>query len=507
MSDFMTLQNAVAKQFKKMSAGKLFTTAVDKHLLWETYLKSFPAGLDPIYKIRTEHDCSCCRQFIKTVGGVVSIVDNKIVTLWDFKVPGDYQIVVDTMAELVRQQTIENVFLHYETLVGTVKSNQLLEDKTVKSWNHFHVNLPASAVTGKLGIGTLLGNNTATFDVMKRGLEEITTDAVDTVLDLMAQGSLYRGEEHKATVVEFQKMKAKYLATKDKELFIWENLNPAFRTRNTVIGTLLVDLSEGKELEDAVKSFEAKVAPLNYKRPTALVTKAMIEQARKKITELGLTTALERRYANIDDITINNILFANRETKKAMDVFDDLTASTTVDVKKLGKVEEVSIDDFLNKILPTAKSLEVLFENRQSGNLVSLIAPADPTAKPLFKWNNQFSWSYTGDVADSIKEKVKAAGGSVTGDFRASLAWFNHDDLDLHLQTPDTRIYYGDKYHYGSGGHLDVDMNAGAGTTRTPVENITFPERRKMTYGTYKLWVNQYRQREDKDVEIGRAHV
>ena len=52
------------------------------------------------------------------------------------------------------------------------------------------------------------------------------------------------------------------------------------RFRNTVIGTLVQDLSAGVDLEVAVKSYETKVAPQNYKRPTALITKAMVESAK-----------------------------------------------------------------------------------------------------------------------------------------------------------------------------------------------------------------------------------
>ena len=43
-------------------------------------------------------------------------------------------------------------------------------------------------------------------------------------------------------------------------------------------------------------------------------------------------------------------------------------------------------------------------------------------------------------------------------------------------------------------------MNAGAGRTRTPVENITYANRRTMREGVYELVVNQYSQREHKDV-------
>lgn len=502
--NFTTLQNAVAKQFKKMSERVLFSMNVDKEELWGTYLRSFPEGANPLYKTRTEHDCGCCRQFIKTLGAAVTLdEDNRVVTLWDFEVGGTYQAVADAMATFVRRHAIENRFLHYERIIGTANSRQLLEDSGVKTWDHFFVNLPADAVAKKDQIGTLLGEDRTTFEVMKRGLSELTPEAASTVLDLIAQGSLYRGEEHQRAVAAFKRAQDTYLRVPEgaaRDLFIWANLSPAARFRNTVVGSLVVDLSEGKDLEDAVKMFESKVAPANYKRPTALVTPAMIAKAQQTVNELGLATALERRYATLDDITVNNILFANRDAKRALNVFDGLSAGAAVDVKKLGKVEEVSLADFLTKVLPTAQSVEVLFENRHVGNLVSLIAPADPTAKPLFKWPNGFSWSYVGDFADSIRERVKAAGGSVTGDFRASLAWFNYDDLDLHLMQPNrTQIWFRSKQDYTTGGNLDVDMNAGSGSTRSAVENITFPSRAKMVEGEYILAVNNYQQRETKD--------
>ena len=500
---FTVIQSALAKQFKAMSDKRLFSTTADGAALWDTYLGNFPDGSNPIYKTRTEHDCGCCRHFVKNLGGVINIVDGKVITLWDFKVDGFYQEVADAMAAYVRGCVVENVYLHSERIVGTANSRQLLEDKSVKTWEHFHVNLPATAVVKKDLIGPKTGEFRANYDVMKRGLSEITQDAVKTVLELIAQNSLYRGEEHKFAVEEFGRLLNRFvsLSRASQDLFVWENLTPAGRIRNSVIGTLLTDLSEGKDLEDAVKAFELKVAPTNYKRPTALVTKAMVAQAQKTVDELGLTTALERRYATLDDLTVNNILFADRATKKAMNVFDDIAAATAVDIKKLGKVEEISIADFISKVLPSAQSVEALFENRHAGSVVSLIAPVDPTAKPLFKWPNGFSWSYAGDLADSIKERVKQAGGNVTGDFRASLAWFNYDDLDLHLRLPSREeIDFRCKVDSSTGGNLDVDMNAGGASSRSAVENITFPKRERMADGEYILFVNQYNQRESKDV-------
>lgn len=227
----------------------------------------------------------------------------------------------------------------------------------------------------------------------------------------------------------------------------------------------------------------------------------MINKARETIKDLGLESALERRFASLEDISVNNVLFADRSARKRMtDVFDEVAAKTPDKVKNLDKVEEINIDIFLSEIIPKSERIEMLVETKHSPNFVSLIAPVDSTAKQIFKWGNLFSWSYAGEMADSIKERVKRAGGTVTGDLRCSLIWFNTDDLDLHMKEANGfHIYYADKKSFRTGGTLDVDANA-AYITRTPVENIIYPDRKKMGNGVYDLFVNQYRRRESTDV-------
>jgi hypothetical protein len=505
---FNEFGKAVADQFKKMTAHQLFRVQVEKDTLWDSYLVAWPEGTNPIYKKRTEYDCQCCRSFIRTVGGVVSLIDGRVATIWDINIGGHFQVVADALAALVRNAAIDNLFLHTEKSAGTVRSLQQVESGEIITWNHFFVDLPTVCTVRGEQIGPKLADSRATKDVFFRGLNDFKVEDIDTVLDLIAQNSLYRGEENRFAVESFRKLKLEFDKLNDwksKEIFSWNQSvtvpQSVSRIRNTAIGTLLQDLGEGKDLEYAVKSFETKVAPTNYKRPTSLVTKVMIQKAQATIEELGFTSALERRYANINDITINNILFANRDSKKSMNVFDEMISKVPEKTKNLDKVEEVTIENFLANVLPKADSIEVLFENKHAGNLVSLIAPVDPMAKHMFKWPNNFSWSYTGEVTDSIKEKVKAAGGRVDADLRCSLSWSNYDDLDLHLTEPSgNKIYFRDKVSRYTKGQLDVDMNAGGRNSRTPVENIFFPDRKLMKEGTYKLVVNQFSPRETKDV-------
>ncbi len=101
------------------------------------------------------------------------------------------------------------------------------------------------------------------------------------------------------------------------------------------------------------------------------------------------------------------------------------------------------------------------------------------------------SESEPGIATAEIDRRVKEAGGSVKGVFRASLAWNTCDDLDLHVVTPDKEhVYYGNK-SVSSGGNLDVDRNAGGCQTRSPVENIVWTEG-PIPLGTYRVFIETY---------------
>ena len=134
----------------------------------------------------------------------------------------------------------------------------------------------------------------------------------------------------------------------------------------------------------------------------------MLEDAKKTIEELGYTDSLNRRHATLDDITVNNILFSNKDSAKRIagaNIFDEMMNEIAINPKRYSRVEEVSIDDFINKVLPTTKEVEILLENKHAPNMVSLIAPENKNAKTMFKWNNNFSWAYAGNITDSTMKK------------------------------------------------------------------------------------------------------
>jgi hypothetical protein len=284
----------------------------------------------------------------------------------------------------------------------------------------FRVDLPQKFINTSIeSIASVMSEHRDVKNVFARSLAEISRDAIETVLDLIAHNSLYKGEEWQGALTQFRNLHITYhtLPDTERDNYFWQTSvavgGAIGKIRNTSMGVLLTDITNGDELNEAVRKYEAIVAPTNYKRPQAIFTKKTIEQAQKTISELGLLESLERRFATIEDITVNNILFANKDTLKQMsgDIFAELKKDAVANPKQFERVEEIPIEQFVKNILPRLTNVEVLLENQHVPNLVSLIAPQVTTSLSMFKWDNGFSWAYNGNITDSMKQRVKAAGG------------------------------------------------------------------------------------------------
>lgn len=506
------LMDHVAEMTKDVD--HLFEVDLDKDKLWNLYLDSFPSGTNEIYRERREFDCSCCRHFIKRFGNVVSIKDGKLTTIWDFDAnsPDKFQPVIDSLDAFVRLHPVCDVFYTKWADIGT-KMNYEKTENGPRKWFHFYVVLPNKLVA-RSGIseGDYKGQFRDTKNVFKRSLDELTPDSVNVVLELIASGTLYRGEEWKSQLEAFRRYLTAYhrlSMESERDLFAWEmsiKAGPVIgRIRNHSIGTLLIDLSESMDIEQAVSRYENVVAPTNYKRPKAIFTKKMLEDAQKTVEELGYMESLPRRHAKMDDITANNVLFCNRDAAKRIqggNIFEAMVSDAASKPMNFDRVEEIQYDKFIRDVLPIASDVEVYLENRHAKNMVSLVAPQNPNAPSMFKWNNNFSWAYAGNVADSLKENVAKAGGKVDGVLRFSIQWndeeYNSNDFDAHcVVTPVSRfhgrehIFFQQKRGHTSGGNLDVDIIVPKKNIPA-VENITWPDKRYMPQGEYEFSVNCY---------------
>ena len=84
----------------------------------------------------------------------------------------------------------------------------------------------------------------------------------------------------------------------------------------------------------------------------------------------------------------------------------------------------------------------------------------------------------------------------MVGNLTCSLMWDNHDDLDLHCETPSSEHIFWNHKKGQCGGHLDVDMNASdKHLTDEGCENIYWTN---PPPGHYKFWVENNQERDDQ---------
>lgn len=534
MSDNQKYHDIVKASFDRMQANgqKIYSSSIYGDLLWEMYLGFFPEGTNPIYRKRSEHDCGICRHFVKNIAGAVQITEhNKLATIFQDAAqlaPYPYNVVAQKMhdalngsefahlpADQIYYGGIDGPFLLSPRHTAGQRESRTLNKETgkVETYHHLHAALGRSVMSVERD--TVRGAASTAKDVLMRSLTEIKLHAAMEVKALIEGGHLYRGEENLHLVqawIDAKKAFEQAGSDSPADMFYerhriaWKfsSTTPAAKLKNSAIGDLVHRISEGEDEEKSIAAFERMVAPQNYKRTSAPVTAGMVNKALQKVAELGLDRALERRHAKLGDVSVSDVLWIDgtaREAMKGGTLAGKLMRQVKTQEPDKEAATEISIDDFIRDVAVEASSMQALFEAKHTGNLASITAPVHEDAAKLFKWDNGFAWSYAGNVADSIKERVRKAGGNVdNAQLRISLSWHNTDDLDLHVQTVVNgrgfeHINFANKYGMKTNGKLDVDMNVSM-AVRNAVENVSYERAQD---GHYKVFVHNYRKRESID--------
>ena len=495
---------------ENMAPRKLFVVDIDWEFLWNMYLDGFPKELNPIFRERRELDCSACRSFFKRMANVVAIDEDngEYVTLFAGETQEEKEI-FKQLDEAVKSAKIKDIFISDTKRVGLESNPEMMEDGNVHTWYHFYADVPERCVGNSIQKAEYRDNRI----VLENSTEQISEEAVDTVLELIASNSLYRGDQWEDVLKIFKRYLKEYEENElDENVFYWiksiELGSVIVRIKNHSIGVLLKDITLEVPLDEAVTKYERIVAPTNYQRPKPIFTKRMLEDAQEKINELGFGESIYRRYANMSDLSINDVLFANRdytnEIQNNQNFFDKLRNLTVNKARNFDKVQEISLQDFVKNILPTAVEVELYLSYDLSNNFMSLIGPENKDAPTMFKWDNPFSWAYKNNIADSLmKERVKAMGGDVDVDLRFTIQWndneWDKNDLDAHCTTPEgEEIYYKHMKSSKTGGWLDIDI-INPEENVPAIENIQFKEKDQMIPGDYLFRVHQYTYRGGND--------
>lgn len=536
----------IQKKFDEMSkAGKLFRVALTGQQIWDMYLGSFSKENDPVFRdpTSTVHNCNHCKNFIHRYGNIVGIDENyNIVTMFDVQADAEFEATAKVMAAAIKSSKITEVFfetfnelnsLPYEACTKSstvfqlgVASNPkrytkeeaekygVVKYNEIRTFNHFHLHIPSAFVDmSGSSVEALMGTYRDAKNVFQRAMQEISLDTLKLVRDLINQGSLLDGTTHLFKIEQFILLKEEYdnpqntlknLSKHEEDNWCWvKSYNlPLAKFKNELIGVLCSELSEGEELNKACQNWNKRVDPVNYMKTVAPITKKQIEEAKLFVEENGYVESFNRRFANIDDIKVSEILHSNVGDGKIKEVsiFDGVKSTSTRHKRnEFDGVEEVTIDKFMKDILPTCSAIEAFLTNAQVGNLVSLTTANKNDSKPIFKWSNNYSWTFNGNLAgkSQIKEAVKSRGGKTEGIVNIRLAFPNTtSDYDLHVTEPSgNEIYYMNRRDMqSSSGMLDLDAQGADGNFPADkrVENIIYTNEQKMPNGNYRVYVHNY---------------
>jgi hypothetical protein len=506
---FKKMQSQLQEYFDDFFSKEdyLFKLDCDVYDVWNLYLNSFPQEIQGIYHENPWHDCQRCWSWFKSMANVVMIdEDYEIRTLFDFETIPEYQDVFKALDEFLKTKRVGNLFLHDAPSVGVFRSFAEYDDGFDEN-HHFYLELPDKFLSNSYDLTSELGDARTQRKLLEDTLNLISLDAIDTVLELVYSNTLYRSiqwkdplEGLKDVFEEFSQIDSNC----DLNNWFWKKSVMLPRNivhiKNTSVGTLLLDISEGMDLEQAVTNYEKITTPTNYQRPKAIYTKEMLEDAKTKIAELGYMDSLERRFAKLEDISINNVLFANRDVKASIgeSIFDELRKNVSKKVHNFDKVSDISLEEFINNVLPHAQEISLYVDSRFKNNFVSLIAPLNENAPSMFQWDNPYSWTYENNITDSLmKQRVKKMGGDVDVDLRFSIQWndtgeWDKNDLDAHCIEPDgNEIYFHKMKSKKTKGWLDVDI-INPVKNKVAVENIQFKHVNDMIPGEYLFRVHQY---------------
>lgn len=542
------INKLLQEQFDLISKDRvLFRSSVSGEDLWKTYLGGF--NNPPKFRSMDTsiYDCNYCHSWFRQYANIVAVdKDWNIISLFDIpesKMPDEYKNSWIALRDVIKAAGISGKFVETYSYLADNKtpfesnpktdqrSYKLGVEKNVKfytkddverypthwlkegdtmTFEHFWINIPRDLIdfTGRTK-ADLCAPWKVGMEVFKRGIEEIPVEIVENVLELEEQGSLLNGSTYVNMLKNVRQAMLEYqtIPAEKKEAWFWKKsviLGPQALFRNNVIGTLLLDLTAGElDTEEACREFNKKVDPTNYMKASAPITKKQIQEAQKFVEENGYTESLKRRCATIDDIMVSDILHSNQdagETKTVISVFDTLKATGEKRKFDPTKVPEIGIEDFMKDVLPGCSNLELYLTANHKNNFVTLLTSEDKNSKPLFKWPNNFSWTYSGDLTgkSTITKAVKAKGGTVDAPFRFSIMWNEEGDarrcdLDAHLNIS---AGLGDFYHiyYGNkrvcGGELDIDIRIPG--DQVAVENIFWKDRNKLVPGKYKFSINNF---------------
>ena len=193
---FKIMSEDIQKHFEmEMWRHKLFKVDVDTDILWNLYLDSYPEEMQSIYKENRWQDCTACRRWFRKMANVVALDDDgNMITMFSCNTLPQYQSMLDKLEEQILDKDIKEAFLSSRDEIG-IPVTYTEKNGKVQRNNHFFSILPDKVIYEGVKVGQKKDELYTARQLLERSLDEISLTALDTVLDLIEDNNLYRGQQ------------------------------------------------------------------------------------------------------------------------------------------------------------------------------------------------------------------------------------------------------------------------------------------------------------------------
>ena len=418
---------AMRKRFSEVVAeyGALYTTSVSTEELWTRYLDAID---EPF---RSENVCNACRSFVRKHGGLVCITPTgKLVSpIWDpSSAPSAMFDSVRILELEVTRSKVVGVFVSSESELGHWHT---------EGFTHLSARVPDALLHTRRDItawqyGAKLGQD---YKTLTRYLREVDRPALDKAVLMLKAGVLARSEQFVAWgkwLLEVRELLEGVGATRN---LVWKKVTSApagwCEPKAASIGSLVKDISEGLGEAEVIRRWSSLVDPLEYQRPKEAPREGTVKAAEKLFNDLNLATALDRKYASIDDVQEWEWQPPKASAPAAPSgIFGGVkTREQLAERKRVARVqskgEPVTFSKFLRTVLPDA--LELTLRVPATGAFTALTTAVDFYATPILKWDkperrNPLGWYFYGSPSRAAQWGLGNA-ARVVGICKLPSAW------------------------------------------------------------------------------------
>lgn len=370
----------------------LFTT--DAVGLYEVFLQNIPK------EYRQHHNCSACREFVNTYGGLVRITDagNTVPVMWN-QAPDSLKSVVDILYRNTKQAKVTGIFRTPRRILGMSDHD---------GWRHMHVRLPEHMRHRKRldSVEIAMAKDREHYRMVKASAAKYSIETALTAINILEAGAVYGSERFVAPAKWFLSVlkDCGQCKTEKQHNLLWKAIASSpegfFHISGGVLGTLLDDIDQGYTLDQIKARFNEKMNPTQYQRPQVPPSIGNVNRAEDILEKLNIQNSLLRRFARLEELRTEWVPREPKHPRRREDGFfaDIVTkeAQNTPIITGIIPEKTMTWEKFQRTVLPEAQKIE-FYVPKEKNFYAAILTAQDPSAPPIIKWDQEeqrcpFSW-------------------------------------------------------------------------------------------------------------------